>query len=46
MDIKDYIDIEKIRNLLINEPDILSLFELVLIIINKRINIQRHPIAI
>ena len=40
MDIKDYIDIEKIRNLLINEPDMLSLFELVLIIINKRINIQ------
>jgi hypothetical protein len=46
MDIKDYIDIEKIRNLLINEPDMLSLFELVLIIINQRINIQRHPKAI
>ena len=37
-DIKDYIDLKKIRELLINEPDILSLFEILIIIINNRLN--------
>jgi hypothetical protein len=37
MDIKDYIDMVKIRQVLINDPDILSLLELLIIIINKRI---------
>ena len=41
IDIVDYIDITKIRNLLVNEPDILSLFELIIIIINKRINFKK-----
>ncbi len=41
VDIQQYIDIIKIRNLLINEPDLLSLFELVIIIINNRINFKK-----
>ena len=41
VDIQQYIDIIKIRNLLINEPDVLSLFELVIIIINNRINFKK-----
>jgi hypothetical protein len=40
MDIKDYIDMIKIRQVLINEPDILCILELIIIIINKRINHQ------
>ena len=37
-DIRDYIDLIKIRTLLINEPDILSLFEILIIIINNQLN--------
>jgi hypothetical protein len=37
-DIREYIDLIKIRKLLINEPDILSLFEMLIIIINNRLN--------
>jgi len=36
-DIRDYIDLIKIRTLLINEPDILSLFEILIIIINNQL---------
>lgn len=38
IDIKDFIDLAKIRSLLIREPDLLCLFEIVVIFINNTIN--------
>lgn len=37
-DIRDFIDMGKIRSLLIREPDLLCLFEIVLIFMNNTIN--------
>lgn len=37
LDLKNIIEIDKIRSLLINHPDLLSIFELLIIICNKRI---------
>lgn len=37
-DIRDYMDIAKIRSLLIRNPDLLSLFEIVVIFMNNTIN--------
>ena len=38
LDLKNIIEIEKIRNTLINQPDLLSMFELLIIVANKRLN--------
>lgn len=38
LDVSNIIEIQKIRELLINHPDLLSIFEILLIVINKRIN--------
>ena len=38
MDIIDYIQIKKIREILIYHPDLLILFEIVIIMINNRLN--------
>ena len=37
-DIRDFIDMNKIRTLLIMDPDLLCLFEIVVIFINNSIN--------
>ena len=38
LDICNVIEIERIRKLLVNEPDLLSLFEILVIICNGKIN--------
>ena len=38
LDILNILEIEKIRNILIEEPDLLALFEILMIIVNNRIN--------
>ena len=38
LDVCNIIEIERIRELLIHEPDLLCLFEILIIIVNKRIN--------
>jgi len=38
LDVCNVIEIERIRKLLIHEPDLLSLFEILVIICNSRIN--------
>ena len=40
MDITNIIEIQQIRELLINEPLLLSFFELLIIMINEKINIE------
>lgn len=40
MDITNIIEIQQIRQLLINEPLLLSFFELLIIMINEKINIE------
>ena len=48
IDINNVIEVSKIRELLVNEPDLLSLFEILIIVCNRRINeektINRMPI--
>jgi hypothetical protein len=48
LDITNVIEVNKIRKLLVNEPDLLSLFEILIIVCNRRINeekpIKRMPI--
>tara|TARA_R110000803_G_scaffold69876_1_gene132475 strand:+ start:192 stop:338 length:147 start_codon:yes stop_codon:yes gene_type:complete len=41
LDIHNVIEIQKIRQMLIRHPDLLALFEVLLIIINERINSKR-----
>lgn len=41
LDICNIIEIDKIRKLLVNEPDLLSLFEILVIICNSRINEEK-----
>jgi hypothetical protein len=38
IDLRTIIEIHKIRELLLNHPDLLSMFELLVIVSNKRIN--------
>ena len=42
LDISNIFEIQKIRNILINEPDLLSIFEILIIMCNNRINKEQH----
>ena len=44
LDIKNIFEIERIRELLKKEPDLLSLFEVLIIITNNRINDEKSTI--
>jgi hypothetical protein len=48
LDLCNVIEIEKIREVLIHHPDLLSMFELLILVCNKRINeekiVRRMPI--
>lgn len=41
LDIKNIIEIDRIRKILINHPDLLSMFEIMIIITNNRINQEK-----
>ena len=41
LDLRNIIEIEKIREILLHDPDLLSLFELLIIVANKRINEEK-----
>ncbi len=41
LDLANVIEIQKIRQLLIHHPDLLSMFELLIIICNKRLNDEK-----
>ncbi len=42
LDICNIIELDKIRQLLVGHPDLLSLFEILIIICNNRINEEQH----
>lgn len=42
LDICNIFEIQRIRQLLINEPDLLSIFEILIIMCNNRINKEQH----
>jgi len=48
LDISNVIEIDKIRQLLVHQPDLLSIFEILIIVCNRRINeeqiIKRMPL--
>tara|TARA_R110002074_G_scaffold279961_1_gene451440 strand:+ start:17363 stop:17572 length:210 start_codon:yes stop_codon:yes gene_type:complete len=46
LDLKNIIEIELIRNTLINQPDLLSMFELLIIVANKRLNEERVVVSL
>lgn len=41
LDLVNCIEIQKIREILIHQPDLLSMFELLIIVCNKRINDEK-----
>lgn len=45
LDLANVIEIQKIRELLIHHPDLLSMFELLIILCNKRINDEKTLVA-
>ena len=46
LDLCNVIEIDKIRKILIHHPDLLSIFELLIIIANKRINEEKHCLSL
>lgn len=46
IDITNIIEIQKIRELLINYPDLLSMFEIIIIMCNKKINEEEEKRSI
>ena len=38
LDLTNVIEIQKIRELLVNHPDLLSMFEILIIMVNKKLN--------
>ena len=46
LDLGNIIEIEKIRKILIHQPDLLSMFELLIIVANKRINEEKPVIKL
>lgn len=44
LDLVNCIEIQKIREILIHHPDLLSMFELLIIVCNKRINDEKAVI--
>ena len=44
IDIKNIIEINQIRSLLVNHPDLLSLFEVIIIVCNNRLN-NESPVS-
>ena len=45
LDTKNIIEIDRIRTILKNHPDLLSMFEIMVIIANNRINEEKATIA-
>tara|TARA_R110001592_G_scaffold180717_1_gene423229 strand:+ start:237 stop:407 length:171 start_codon:yes stop_codon:yes gene_type:complete len=45
LDVKNIFEIERIRELLKKEPDLLSLFEVLIIITNNRINDEKPSLS-
>tara|TARA_R110000824_G_scaffold8116_1_gene36801 strand:- start:506 stop:715 length:210 start_codon:yes stop_codon:yes gene_type:complete len=44
LDLKNIIEVEKIRKILLPHPDLLSLFEIVIIIANDRVNDEKPSV--
>ena len=44
LDIKNIMEIQKIREILIDHPDLLSLFEMLIIFINNKVNDEKHSV--
>ena len=44
LDLKNIIEVEKIREILLHHPDLLSLFEIVIIIANDRVNDEKSSV--
>lgn len=44
LDLKNIIEVEKIREILLPHPDLLSLFEIVIIIANDRVNDEKPSV--
>ena len=42
LDIANIIEIQRIRSILVEHPDLLSLFELLIIVSNKRLNAEEN----
>lgn len=45
LDLANVIEIKKIRQILINEPDLLSMFELLILVSNRRLNEEKTCVS-
>ena len=44
LDLRNIIEVEQIRKILLHHPDLLSLFEIVIIIANDRVNDEKSSV--
>lgn len=46
LDVKNILEVEKIRQILIHYPDLLSIFEIIIIMANNRLNDEQPAISL
>lgn len=46
LDVKNILEVEKIRQILIHYPDLLSIFEIIIIMANNRLNDEKQIISL
>ena len=46
LDLKNVFEIQRIRNILIEHPDLLALFEILILVVNRRLNDEPHTISL
>ena len=46
LDLKNVFEIERIRNILIEHPDLLALFEILILVVNRRLNDEKPSLSL
>ena len=46
LDLKNVFEIERIRNILIEHPDLLAMFEILILVVNRRLNDEKPSLSL
>ena len=46
LDLKNVFEIQRIRNILIEHPDLLALFEILILVVNRRLNDEKPSLSL
>ena len=46
LDLKNVFEIERIRNILIEHPDLLAMFEILIVVANRRLNDEKPSLSL